>query len=111
MGVLGALDEVADVVRVGRRMTIEPKGAKAPMAICEVTGIGGPYEVHLPRNTREPVRLATSLPCRYRKIERKVTTRELCHFGPLTFFRLQDITQLIEHFFRQAPKRRNFPPK
>ena len=61
----------ASLVRLAGEMTIEPKGAQAPMTIYDVGGIGGPYNLFLPRHTAALVPLATPIALRYAVLEAK----------------------------------------
>ena len=62
---------VASLVRLEGELTIEPKGAQAPMTIYAVGGIGSPYNLFLPRHTAALVPLATPIALRYAVLEAK----------------------------------------
>lgn len=69
------LKVTAELVQIGRQMEIEPKGAKKPIAIYEVTGIGGPYNVFLPSEEEGLIPLEAALPIRYTVLEEKFAGR------------------------------------
>ena len=69
------LKDAAELVQTGRHMEIEPKGAKKPITIYEVTGIGGPYNVFLPSEDEPLIRLEVAIPVRYTVLEEKFAGR------------------------------------
>ena len=48
-------------LEVASEMRVEPKGVKTPITIYEITGIGAPYNLHLPAHDAELVPLAAPL--------------------------------------------------
>jgi adenylate cyclase len=69
------LEETSEIVKIGRQMQIEPKGAKKPMTIYEVTGMGEPYNISLPGDSDELIRLATKIPLEFTVLEEKFAGR------------------------------------
>ncbi len=69
------LNATSDLVQTGRHMDIEPKGAKKPMTIYEVMGIGEPYILLLPSEDEPLTPLAVALPIRYTVLEEKFAGR------------------------------------
>jgi PAS domain S-box-containing protein len=63
--------EVAPVVTVGRRLRVEPKGAKRAMTVFEVTGIGGRHGLALPVGEPPLVDLPEPIAVRYAVLEGK----------------------------------------
>ena len=50
-------------------MEIKAKGFEQPVPLCEVRGIGGPYELFLPETQDAPVPLPQEIPFRYTVVE------------------------------------------
>ncbi|PYN64502.1 MAG: hypothetical protein DMD93_22470 [Candidatus Rokuibacteriota bacterium] len=57
--------EVASLVSVGRELQIEAKGARQPLGVWEVTGIGGPHALFLHPASSRMILLAAPIPVRY----------------------------------------------
>ena len=57
--------EVASLVSVGRQLQIEAKGARQPLGVWEVTGIGGPHALFLHPASSRMILLAAPIPVRY----------------------------------------------
>jgi PAS domain S-box-containing protein len=76
------LREVQSVVQVGRSLRIEAKGAREPLTVWEVTGIGGAHELFL-RDAGEPplTLLAAEIPVRYAVLEGKVVGSDVFEGG------------------------------
>ena len=64
-------DEAGDVVQVGDRLSISAKGAKEPLTVFELRGIGGGYDLFLFEKRDEMRPLAVELPVRYWVVEDK----------------------------------------
>ena len=69
------LEETSEIVKSGRQRQIEPKGAKKPLTIYEVTGMGEPYNIFLPGDSEELTRLATKIPLEFTVLEEKFAGR------------------------------------
>jgi PAS domain S-box-containing protein len=71
------LGEVAGVVTLGRRLHIDPKGARSEMTVWEVTGIGGAHDLHLDVTEAPMVALPAEIPIRYAVLEEKHVGRSV----------------------------------
>jgi class 3 adenylate cyclase/CheY-like chemotaxis protein len=71
------LAETGPIVTVAERLSIVPKGAKDPITVFSVRGIGGEYNVHLRDDEDVPVPLAVELPVRYSVVEGKYVDLEV----------------------------------
>jgi len=71
------LREVAKLVTLGRRLHIDPKGARSEMNVWEVLGIGGSHDLHLEVTEVPMVALAAEIPIRYAVLEEKHVGRSV----------------------------------
>ncbi len=71
------LQHTSEMVQVGRHLEIEPKGAKKPMTIYDVTGIAGPYNIFLPSHDEVLTPLEVEIPIAYTVLEEKFAGRTL----------------------------------
>jgi class 3 adenylate cyclase len=67
--------ETADLLKITQTMTVEPKGVSEPITIYEVEGIGGDYNLDLPRHREALAPLKKKIPVRYTVLEKKFVTR------------------------------------
>jgi class 3 adenylate cyclase/CheY-like chemotaxis protein len=65
------LAEAGPDVRVGERLSVDAKGARDPIAVYDLRGIGAPYDVSLPEREGAPVRLPYEIRARYYVLEDK----------------------------------------
>ena len=65
------LAEAGPEVRVGERLSVDAKGARDPIAVYDLRGIGSPYGVSLPEREGAPVRLPHEIRARYYVLEDK----------------------------------------
>jgi adenylate cyclase len=65
------LAEAGMDVRVGERLSVDAKGARDPIAVYDLRGIGSPYDVSLPEREGAPVRLPYEVRARYYVLEDK----------------------------------------
>jgi class 3 adenylate cyclase len=65
------LAEAGPGVRVGERLSVDAKGAREPIAVYDLQGIGSPYDVSLPEREGAPVRLPYEIRARYYVLEDK----------------------------------------
>jgi adenylate cyclase len=63
--------EVGSVVTVTRSLQIEPKGARHPLTVWEVGGIGGAHQLFLRQGEPAMASLAAEIPIRYAMLEDK----------------------------------------
>jgi PAS domain S-box-containing protein len=63
--------EVGSVVTVTRSLQIEPKGARHPLTVWEVGGIGGAHQLFLRQGEPAMAALAAEIPIRYAMLEDK----------------------------------------
>jgi len=68
------LREVGPVVRIGRARSIEPKGARQPVTVLEVTGIGGAHDLFLDDVEPPMPPLPAAIAIRYTVLEGKHVT-------------------------------------
>jgi adenylate cyclase len=66
-----------DMVRVGERLSIVAKGSKEPIAVYELRGVGGEYEVSLEEREDAPRRLAEPVQFRFQVLEGKHVAPEM----------------------------------
>jgi adenylate cyclase len=80
------LAEAGADVRVGERLSVDAKGARDPIAVYDLRGIGPPYEVSLPEREGAPVRLPYEIRARYYVLEDKRVGTEAfeASFGELS---------------------------
>ena len=71
------LQEVAPIVKVGRPLRIEPKGARREMTVWEVVGIGGSHGLTLRAVEPAMVGLAKEIPIRFAVLEGKHVGRSM----------------------------------
>ena len=64
--------EVAPLLRVGRARRIEPKGARQPVTVWDVTGIGGVHDLYLGEAGTPMLTLAVEIPIRHALVENKL---------------------------------------
>ena len=60
------LDTVGDIMLISSKMQVQPKGFTEPIAIYEVEGIGGNYNLFLPDNSESLMSLENKIPLTYR---------------------------------------------
>jgi len=65
------LEEAGEEVRVGERLSVDAKGAREPINVYDLLGVGAPYEVSLPEREEAPVRLPQEIRARYYVLEDK----------------------------------------
>jgi adenylate cyclase len=65
------LAEAGRDVSVGERLSVDAKGARDPIAVYDLRGIGSPYDVSLPEREAAPVRLPYEIRARYYVLEDK----------------------------------------
>jgi len=65
------LDKIGDIVQIRSEMQVKPKGIKQVIAIYEVEGIGGKYNLYLPREKEFFVPLIKEVPLQYTILEGK----------------------------------------
>jgi class 3 adenylate cyclase len=65
------LAEAGGEVRVGERLSVDAKGAREPINVYDLLGVGAPYEVALPEREEAPVRLPREIRARYYVLEDK----------------------------------------
>jgi adenylate cyclase len=67
--------ETSGIAKVGQQMQIEPKGAKHPLTIYELTGMGEPYDISLPSEQEDMIRLQKGIAIEYTVLEEKFAGR------------------------------------
>jgi adenylate cyclase len=72
-----ALAEAGPDVRVGERIEIEAKGARDPIVVHDLKGIGGEHGLSLPEEADQSVVLAEPVPVRYQFVEGKKVVEDL----------------------------------
>jgi adenylate cyclase len=65
------LRETGDVVQVGERLSVKAKGAREPVTVHDLRGIGGPYGLFLPERHDHLQALLSPPPLRYWILEGK----------------------------------------
>jgi class 3 adenylate cyclase len=65
------LTEAGPEIAVGERLSIDAKGAREPLTVYGLQGVGAPYHVSLPEPDDVPVRLPEPIRARYRVLEEK----------------------------------------
>jgi class 3 adenylate cyclase len=65
------LREAGEGVRVGERLSVDAKGAREPITVHDLLGVGAPYDVDLPEREEAPVRLTQEIRARYYVLEDK----------------------------------------
>jgi adenylate cyclase len=65
------LAEAGREVRVGERLSVDAKGAREPINVYDLLGVGAPYEVSLPEREEAPLRLPQEIRARYYVLEDK----------------------------------------
>jgi adenylate cyclase len=80
------LAEAGPDVGVGERLSVDAKGARDPIAVYDLRGIGSPYDVSLPEREGAPVRLPYEIRARYYVLEDKRVGTEAfeASFGELS---------------------------
>lgn len=69
--------EAGEVLRIDGKKTVLPKGAEAPVAIYDVGGIGGSYNLALAEKEPAMVSLARLIPVKYKLIGGKHISQEM----------------------------------
>jgi adenylate cyclase len=64
-------DAGPEIIKIGGQLQVEPKGFKKPITIYEVAGVGGKYNLFLPKAKEEFIALHTALPVQYTVLEGK----------------------------------------
>jgi adenylate cyclase len=114
------LAEAGPEVRVGERLSVDAKGARDPITVYDLQGVGWPYEVSLPEREGALVRLPYEIRARYYVLEDKRVGTEAfdASFGELSVQvglmrshrRLRTLSNLkIE--FEAAPETEAFLPE
>jgi adenylate cyclase len=67
--------EIANLLKITRQMTVEPKGVAEPIAIYEVSGIGGVHNLFLPEHQEVLSPLEVEIPVQYTVLEEKFAGR------------------------------------
>jgi len=70
------VEEAGPIVSVGERLTIEAKGAGAPLALYSLRGIGGEYGLFLHEREERSLPLSRPIDARYQILEGKGVGRE-----------------------------------
>jgi class 3 adenylate cyclase/CheY-like chemotaxis protein len=65
------LREAGGEVMVGERLSVDAKGARQPINVYDLLGVGAPYNVSLPERDETPVRLPHEIRARYYVLEDK----------------------------------------
>jgi adenylate cyclase len=65
------LAEAGPEIAVAERLSIDAKGAREPLTVYGLLGVGAPYHVTLPEPDDVPVRLPEEIRARYRVLEEK----------------------------------------
>jgi adenylate cyclase len=65
------LSEAGSGITVAERLSIDAKGAREPLTVYGLLGVGAPYDVALPEPDDVPVRLPQEIKARYRVLEEK----------------------------------------
>jgi adenylate cyclase len=65
------LREAGSGVQVGERLSVDAKGARQPIDVYDLLGVGAPYDVALPEREETPVRLPQEIRARYYVLEDK----------------------------------------
>jgi adenylate cyclase len=63
--------ESGPILKIARRIEVQAKGVGKPLALYDVRGIGGEYELFLPERDEEFVQLSQGIPLRYSLLEGK----------------------------------------
>lgn len=69
--------ETSHLVRINQHIQVNPKGAKEPITIYEVVGIGGKYDLFLPEHLEELFSLDEELPLRFIVLDGKSADQEI----------------------------------
>jgi class 3 adenylate cyclase len=65
------LAEAGPAIRVGERLSVDAKGARDPITVYDLQGVGSPYDVSLPEREAALVRLPYEIRARYYVLEEK----------------------------------------
>ncbi len=65
------LAEAGPEIRVGERLSVDAKGARDPITVYDLQGVGSPYDVSLPEREAALVRLPYEIRARYYVLEEK----------------------------------------
>lgn len=65
------LVEAGPEVKINGEKQVTPKGVKTPITIYDIGGIGGPYQLDLPKEEENFFRLSQALPLQYAVLEGK----------------------------------------
>jgi adenylate cyclase len=70
------LKEAGDIVEVGDRITVDAKGARGPLAVYDLRGLGGEYRLFLSQRRAAAVRLDPEVAVRFNVLEGKLVGTE-----------------------------------
>lgn len=76
-----------DILRIDQQLSVTPKGVSAPMTIHEVGGIGGEYNIFLPKKNKALADLPQALPFKYLVMDGKHAGSE---YHPGYFIKLSE---------------------